>query len=330
MRTGWLMCVAIGLVASGEVAEAVPPVTIPVAHGIDLVPGSFPEGQQPDGNTVIFSAPDGLIVMDTGRHAEHTRQILDFATRARRPIKAIINSHWHLDHIGGNSRIRSAYPDVRIYASGALEGATQEFLADYRSDLEGALRQMPDSPQAQGWRDELALIAAAPQSVADERIDASGPRLIAGRRLLVHLEKYAVTAGDVWVFDPDTRVLAAGDLVTLPVPFLDTACPQGWRAALDNVSHTPFKTLVPGHGAPMRQEGFEAYQRAFGNLLNCTSAQENANSACVDGWIRDAGRLIADADQPRARKMMDYYVANSLRGKAERIDKLCGAREAAS
>jgi glyoxylase-like metal-dependent hydrolase (beta-lactamase superfamily II) len=297
-----------------------------VAPGVDIIFGTFVEGRQPDGNTVVFSAPEGLIVMDTGRHAEHGQQILDFAQQAKRPIKAIINSHWHLDHIGGNSRIRTAYPDVRIYASGALEGAMQGFLADYRLDLEGALQKMPNDPQAQDWRDELAIIASAPRSVADERIEASAMRVIAGRKLFVHLESHAVTAGDVWVFDPATHVLAAGDLVTLPVPFLDTACPQGWKGALDDLSHTGFKILVPGHGAPMRREGFETYRHAFGNLLTCSATREKAVGECVEGWVRDAGTLIADADQQRVRKMMDYYVVNSLRGKTERMEKLCGAR----
>jgi hypothetical protein len=41
---------------------------------------------------------------------------------------------------------------------------------------------------------------------------------------------------------------------------------------------------------------------------------------------RDAGALIADADQHRVRKIVDYYVVNSLRGKTERIERLCGAR----
>ncbi len=292
-----------------------------IAAGVDIIYGAFAPGEQPDGNTVIFAAPDGLIVMDTGRHAEHTQQILDFARQKQRPIAAIINSHWHLDHIGGNSRIRSAYPDVRIYASGALEAALTGFLASYRRDLEGALQKMPDDPQAQSWRDELALIAGAPQSIADERIDQSGMRVIAGRKLLLKLEGPAATAGDVWVFDPAGRVVAAGDLVTLPVPFLDTACPQGWMTALNNLAHTRFTTLIPGHGLPLTRASFEMYRRGYGNLLTCASARERAPSDCVDGWIRDAGALIAD--QERARTMMSYYVANSLRASTEHNETLC-------
>ncbi len=221
-------------------AAGIPPRS--VAPGVGLLSGSFTAGAQPDGNTILFTAPEGLIVMDTGRHLEHTQQILDFAQRVQQPIKAIINSHWHLDHIGGNSRIRDAWPQVRIYASGAIEGALTGFLADYRRDLEGALQRMPKDPQATGWRDELAIIAAAPRSVPDERITASGMRVIAGRKLDLHLETAAVTAGDVWVLDGASHIVAAGDLVTLPVPFLDTACPRGWSAALNDIAHAQFKT----------------------------------------------------------------------------------------
>jgi glyoxylase-like metal-dependent hydrolase (beta-lactamase superfamily II) len=320
---GWAGALALLPLAFAATASTAP---TSIAPGVDLIYGSFVQGRQPDGNSVIFTAPDGLIVMDTGRHAEHTQQILDFARQAKRPIRAIINSHWHLDHIGGNSRIRGVNPDVHIYASGALAGAMQGFLADYRRDLEGALQQTPNGPQAQDWRDELAIIAAAPGSIADERIDASEMRVIAGRKLFVHLESHAVTAGDVWVFDPVTHVVVAGDLVTLPVPFLDTACPEGWKAALDNLSHAEFKVMVPGHGTPMRRAGFETYRLAFGNLLTCAAARHKTNDECVEGWLRDAGTLIADADQPRARTMMDYYVVNALRGKTERIERLCGAR----
>src|SRR4051812_8388905 len=85
-------------------------------NGVRLISGTFTPGTQPDGNSVIFDAPHGLIVVDTGRHPSHTQKIIDAARASGKPIKAIINSHWHLDHIGGNRLIRSAYPDVRVYA----------------------------------------------------------------------------------------------------------------------------------------------------------------------------------------------------------------------
>src|SRR4051794_6553150 len=58
---------------------------VAVAPGVDLIPGAFVPGHQPDGNTLIFRASDGLVVMDTGRHAEHTQRIIDYAHAANLP-----------------------------------------------------------------------------------------------------------------------------------------------------------------------------------------------------------------------------------------------------
>src|SRR4051812_27690148 len=91
-----------------------------IAKDVDLIPGRFVPGSQPDGNTIVFNATRGLIVIDTGRHPDHTNAILDFAKQRKRPVAAVVNTHWHLDHIGGNPVVRRAYPGVRIYASSAF------------------------------------------------------------------------------------------------------------------------------------------------------------------------------------------------------------------
>jgi len=300
--------------ATGQVA---------VAPGVDLMPGAFVPGQQPDGNTVIFRAPDGLVVMDTGRHAEHTQRIIDYAHAADLPIKAVVNSHWHLDHIGGNPRIRAAFPDVRIYASAAIDDAMHGFLADYHHQLEDALAQSKDEKQSQAWRGEIGIIDSGKALYPDVVIDKSQTRQIAGHRFDIHLHAHAVTAGDVWLFDPKTRVLAAGDLVTLPVPFLDTACPARWQNALAELAHQPFKSLIPGHGAPMSRAQFDTYRHAYANLVTC-AASAKPKSDCIDGWAADAKPLLSEDESKFARSLLDYYVDNSLRASPAKTSKLCG------
>src|SRR6478609_12035607 len=59
-------------------------------------------GRGPDGNTIIIDTPDGLIVVDTGRHSSQSDAILGFARDHQRPIVTIVNTHWHLDHASGN------------------------------------------------------------------------------------------------------------------------------------------------------------------------------------------------------------------------------------
>ena len=55
---------------------------------------------------------------------------------------------------------------------------------------------------------------------------------IAGRIVDVHLAKFAATEGDVWLYEPKSKTVIAGDLVVGLVPFMDTACPEGWSKAL--------------------------------------------------------------------------------------------------
>lgn len=263
-------------------------------YGIYMLDGTLVPGQQPDGNTIFFRAPEGWIVVDTGRHVEHTKQILDYA----RPVKAVINTHWHLDHTGGNVLIRERWPSVRIYASDAIHDALKGFLANYA-------KQLKPGP-------ELALIQAGDKLAPTDVIDVSGPRTIAGRKLEVNLEKNAVTAGDVWIFDPKTKVLVAGDLVTLPVPFFDTACPKRWQEALDHLAAKDFGVLIPGHGFILFRHSFERYRTAFGNLLAC-AASSQTNAQCADAWLKDADFLVEKDQTDYARAALDYYLTNVLR-----------------
>jgi len=294
-----------------------------LAPGVDLIPGEFVAGKQPDGNTVVFKGSEGLVVFDTGRHAEHAQAILDFANAEKQPIVAIVNSHWHLDHVGGNVRLREAYPQAHVYASAAIDDALHGFLANYREQLEGAIKQAgDDAEKAAPWRAEIALIDAGSRLAPDQRIDASGARTLAGRAMRIGFEKDAVTAGDVWLFDPKSRVLASGDLVTLPAPLFDTACPERWRTALGDLDRVDFRMLVPGHGAPMHRAEFKTYRNAFDHLLACGASKE-PKQVCIDGWMRDARKLIPAADEALARSLLDYYIDGSLRADAEKTRKLC-------
>jgi glyoxylase-like metal-dependent hydrolase (beta-lactamase superfamily II) len=296
-----------------------------VFPGVRLIAGQASLAAQPDGNTILIDAPQGLIVFDTGRHPEHTQQILEAAAASRQPVRAIINSHWHLDHIGGNALLREKYPEVRIYASSALEQALGGFLADYRKQLAGALDHAGSDERKQApLRQEIALIDAGKRLLPTDVISESGLRSIAGRMLDVQLERDAVTAHDVWVFDVRSRVLLAGDLVTLPAPFLDTACPTRWQTALNHVSVKRFRLLVPGHGAPMERHAFEIYRKAFARFISCGSGT-SPKGDCIDGWMNDGAELIPEKDRAYARALLGYYVDNVLRGDQQRLSKLCAA-----
>jgi glyoxylase-like metal-dependent hydrolase (beta-lactamase superfamily II) len=309
-------------VARGETPPAsAPPAALRVAPDVNVIRGRFVPNTQPDGNSVLFRGPRGLVVVDTGRHPEHTQAILDFAKAARVPIAAVINTHWHLDHVGGNPLLRRAYPGVRAYASGAIDAALTGFLADYRKQLQSMIDKTPDPEAQKPFRSEIALIDAGPALGPDVKLDATSERTLGGRTLRIGFASRAVTAGDLWVFDPKTRVLAAGDLVTLPAPFLDTACPSGWQKALGDLSAVDFQTLVPGHGPPMTRQDFAAYRTAFDGLLAC-AASDKKSDECIDGWTTAAATLLEDGDPKFLRALLGYYL-DLLRKDGARLSRFC-------
>lgn len=294
---------------------------VEIAKGVHLVRGAFVPGTQPDGNSVIFEGKRGVVVVDTGRHRAHTTEIVETAKRLGKPVVAIVNTHWHLDHVGGNPFLRQQYPGVKVWGSDALRGALSGFLAKYRADLQARLEKATSESEAQPLRDELAIIDSGDKLAPDEIISRSGMRRIGGRRFLVGLER-AATEGDVWLLDAKSGVLVIGDLVTLPAPFLDTACPSRWRSALRRLAGSEARLVVPGHGPAMTPADFRLYVAAFDGLLAC-AASSASKEACVERWMTDAAPLLRSEDPEFTRAMVGYYIDAHLRN-AARTGELCG------
>jgi glyoxylase-like metal-dependent hydrolase (beta-lactamase superfamily II) len=309
-----LALLAAALAAAASAADSGP--------GWHLVPGSFEPGRGPDGNSVFLDAPDGLILVDTGRHPAHQEKLLAYAKARGRPIAAIVNTHWHLDHSGGNAEIRAAFPNAQLFASTAVEGALTGFFPQSRRGAEEFLASGKASPeQAAEMKRDFAAMDDVASLRATRPVTRSGAVRVAGRRLQLNLARFAATEGDVWIYDPKAKLLVAGDLVVGIVPFFDTGCPEGWRKALDSLAATPFVTLIPGHGAPMTRPQFLQWRRAFDNLLDC-SVSDRAKQACIAGWKRDAAEFIPAGDG-RVDTMVGYYLDTRLRAAEEERTRYC-------
>jgi glyoxylase-like metal-dependent hydrolase (beta-lactamase superfamily II) len=300
-----------------------------LAPGVTLIRGGFDPGRQPDGNTIVWSADPkgwqrGLLVLDTGRHAAHSQAILDFAARQGSPILAVVNTHWHLDHVSRNARLRLRHPQLTVYASSAIEGALRGFLASSRRQSLEYLAKAGDSAQAEDIRGDVATIDSGVALLPDVSVAAPQEIDLAGHPMHLGFEAFAVTAGDVWLYDPRSGVLAAGDLVTLPAPFFDTACPARWQSALSRLAEVPFKQLVPGHGEPMTRQDFTRYRQAFDALLSC-AASAAGKQECVSKWLENTGFLLPrEQDKKLAASLLDYYLDGALRGEKARQKELCG------
>ncbi|MEZ5284838.1 MAG: MBL fold metallo-hydrolase [Vicinamibacterales bacterium] len=304
-----------------------PPAAREIAPQTFLVPGAMLPDRGPDGNSVIITAPDGLVVVDTGRHPWHSDGIVAFARAHHAAITAIVNTHWHLDHASGNVRLKAAFPTARVYTTRAVERAIAPggFLA---RNLDAARARPPEADAPAVRQEERALFLATMDAAAaltpDVAVEQSGPLMLAGRRFAAHVTDGAVTDADLWLYDEATRVAIIGDLVTVPAPFFETACPAQWEAALDEVWATPFEQAVPGHGPVLTRAAFDTYRTAFRRFRACV-AGDTAAAGCAEAWTRDAGRFFdTDADRRQATEYASYYVDFLRKGGGASAD--CRAR----
>jgi glyoxylase-like metal-dependent hydrolase (beta-lactamase superfamily II) len=288
-----------------------------IAPDTFLLAGAMLPDRGPDGNTVILRGSSGLIVIDTGRHPWHSDGILAFAKSRNQPIAAILNTHWHLDHSSGNRRVKAVYPQAKVYTTTAVDRAIGP--GGFLTRNAAAARERKPDPKAPPTAQEetalfLATMDAADTLKADVPVERSGPMTLAGRPLAMHVTTDAVTDSDLWLYDEATRVAVIGDLVTLPAPFFETACPARWQSALDEVWATPFSLAVPGHGAPMSREAFDTYRNAFGNFRSCVGSDKEP-AACAEGWTKDVGSLlVSDGDRRQATDYAAYYVGFLRKG----------------
>lgn len=316
MKTTAALSFALLAASAGPLAASPAPYVLQQGH-IDLERG-------PDGNTVILDAPRGLVVVDTGRHPEHSARIVDYARAAGKPVMAVVNTHWHLDHTTGNRDVLAAYPQAIVVASRAVEGALSGFLARSRESAVKALAD-PDLPERRRAGLLLALAAIDDRAALAPRLAITHDSMIrlGGRRMEFHLARNAATEGDVWLVLPDEKLAVVGDLVVAAFPFFDTGCEEGWSAALDAIGKAKWTTLVPGHGEPMQRADFNRWRVAFNSLLDCAKSQRPA-ADCAVGWEHDAAGFFTPAQQADVHAIGIYYVEQVLR--APRVQRMAYCR----
>ncbi|MBO9696069.1 MAG: MBL fold metallo-hydrolase [Sphingopyxis sp.] len=325
MRRALAALAALALASCASTAEpgteAALPGAVTLGQATWLVPGGFEAGRSPDGNSVILMGPAGAVLVDTGRHTHHAETVDRALGSLGIPLVAIVNTHWHLDHVSGNRALKANHMDARVYGTSAIDGALEGFLADSAVASRKALAagQIPAAavPDVEG---DLATIGRGrelrPDIVLDEPYDA----VFAGRPLSLRIARHAATERDLWIYDAAARRAIVGDLVTLPVPFLDTACPEGWLEALRRVARSGGRQVVPGHGPVMDMAAFARWRTAFGDFIACARGT-GALETCSAGWVADAAEWIGN-DGPRAKAMADYY-GELIRSK--KLDGYCRA-----
>jgi cyclase len=190
------------------------------------------DGGKSGSNAGFVVGDDGVAVIDTFVDVGPAQQLLaEIRKVSSLPIRFVINTHYHLDHTGGNKVFADAGATVMAHHN--LRGWLRtENLKFFGQNIK---------PEQKARVDALVL----PQLTYDDGVDL----FLGSRRLNVRFMA-GHTGGDSVVLVPDANVLFAGDLFwKTHLPNLIDASTEIWMQTLEKLqSDHAGATFIPGHG----------------------------------------------------------------------------------
>ncbi|MCM3874433.1 MAG: MBL fold metallo-hydrolase [Pyrinomonadaceae bacterium] len=293
-----------------------------ITEGVHAVIRKEPPGLTVNGNCVLIINEEDVIVVDTTLTPGSAREALNELRKlTSKPVKYVINTHWHDDHIMGNQVFRDAFPGAvfiahantrdylpttgltnrkqamseqgypgfiaalqsRLRKNESVFGGPmdEEERATYASDIRIAERYMAENPGV-----EIVL----PTITLTDRVTLhSGSRTVDIRYL-----GRGHTSGDIVVHLPKERILITGDLVISPVPYVGSpqSHPGEWGATLEKLLALQASIIVPGHGPVLRDD---SYVKQMAHLF--ASIKQQVDTAVARGETLDQARKSVNLDE---------------------------------
>jgi cyclase len=263
-------------------------------------------------NAAIILLEDGVLVVDTHSKPSAARALIEQIKKLTdKPVRYVVNTHFHWDHYQGNQAYPSSWPaGVEIISSEATRANIEQRgiprvkheivtmpqeIAQLKSDIQKA----SDPRQKEELRANLQQAEAYFAELKNMQVTL--PTMTFDRSLILHRSSRTVeilwlgnahTNGDVFVYLPREKVLATGDALHGWTPYMGDSYPFDWIQTLDAAEKLDFDQVIAGHGDVMRgKQRFELWKQYFRDLLDET-AQAYARGASLDDAEKEVSKIL--------------------------------------
>jgi glyoxylase-like metal-dependent hydrolase (beta-lactamase superfamily II) len=282
-------------------------------------------------NVVIVGNRDTLVV-DTGTTPAAARAFLDDVKLVTdKPIRYVVNTHFHYDHTDGN-QVYAGKADIiaHEYVKDAIEHLNVLQREPYKTNETNAINRVntlttqiaaeQDATRRAAFEKDLAT---ARQNVTElKEIRPTPPNVTYAKKKVIDLGNREVqllflgrghTNGDTVVYLPREKVVCSGDLMESQVAYMGDAQFSEWLTTLDALKKLDFETDLPGHGVPFKGKelitAFQSYLRDLmmqGATLRAqgVSAEEAAMKVDLTSHARDFPQIRGAGAEVRGMRRL--------------------------
>jgi cyclase len=268
-------------------------------------------------NTAIIEGDDGVIVVDTHSKPSAARVIVECVRDLTpKPVRFVINTHFHWDHWHGNEVYPAAYPGAEIVTNQITREAMvrkglkriQDHVRQMPAEianLEAELAQ-PGTPERRAKlesdlrlaRSYLGEVKALRPSLPTIAFEGTMKLYRQDREIhLLHLGR-AHTEGDVFVYLPKEKVVITGDALIGWTPFMGDGYPEDWVGTLDRLAQLDFTHMIMGHGDVAGRDWLRTFRSYVHDMVEAVRAEVAAGATLDEVKQRVPAKLAPTHEKP--------------------------------
>jgi glyoxylase-like metal-dependent hydrolase (beta-lactamase superfamily II) len=270
-------------------------------------------------NAAIIFLGESVLVVDTHSKPSAARALIaQIKKLTDKPVRYVVNTHFHWDHYQGNEAYPSSWPaGIEIISSEATRNNIQRLgiprvkheIITMPAEIEQLKADLAKATTAEQKETISKNLGEAEAYFAElKTMQVTLPTLTFDRSLILHRASRTVeilwlgrghTDGDVWVFLPKEKVLVCGDALHGWTPFMGDSYPYDWIKTLDAAEKLDFEYAIGGHGDVMKgKQTFQLWKRYFQDLMDQTSAAYAGGASLDEAKKQVSAKLVAKyADQ---------------------------------